>query len=59
MLYIKQMLEESELSSKDRKLLEKEYKNLFNQFRKDFQTNNPKETKIIRNYYDNQKQDSE
>ena len=52
------MLEESELSPKDRKLLEKEYKKLFNQFRKEFQTNNPNETKIIRSYYDNQKQDS-
>ena len=59
MLYIKQMLEESELSPKDRKLLEKEYKKLFKQFRKEFQKQNPIETQIMRSYFNNKKQDSE
>lgn len=59
MLYIKQMLDESELSLKDRKLLEKEYKKLFKQFRKEFQAQNPIETQIIRSYLSSKKQDSE
>ena len=53
MLYIKQMLEESELSPKDRELLDKEYKKLFNQFRKELQENNPIETQILRSYFNN------
>ena len=53
MLYIKQMLEDNELSLKDRKLLDKEYKKLFNQFRKELQENNPIETQILRSYFNN------
>lgn len=59
MLYIKQMLDESELSLKDRKLLKKEYKKLFKQFRKEFQAQNPIETQIMRSYFNSKKQDSE
>ena len=59
MLYIKQMLDESELSLKDRKLLEKEYKKLFKQFRKEFQAQNPIETQIMRSYFNSKKKDSE
>lgn len=55
MLYIKQMLEESELSPKDRKLLEKEYKKLFKQFRKEFQEQNPIETQIMHSYFNSKK----
>lgn len=55
MLYIKQMLEESELSPKDRKLLEKEYKKLFKQFRKEFQAHNLIETQIMRSYFNSKK----
>lgn len=55
MLYIKQMLEESELSLKDRKLLEKEYKKLFKQFRKEFQAHNLIETQIMRSYFNSKK----
>lgn len=59
MLYIKQMLNESELSLKDRKILEKEYKKIFKQFRKEFQAHNPIETQIMRSYFNSKKQDSE
>ena len=59
MLYIKQMLDESELSLKDRKLLEKEYNKLFKLFRKKFQAQNPIETQIMRSYFNSKKQDSE
>ena len=41
MLYTKQMLDENELTKKERKLLEKHFEKLKQQFRKELQEQNP------------------
>ena len=49
MLYTKQMLDENELTKKERKLLEKHFEKLKQQFRKELQEQNPVQVMFIRN----------
>ena len=56
MLYTKQMLDENELTKKDRKLLEKHFEKLKQQFRKELQEQNPVQVMFIRNYLSSKKE---
>ncbi len=56
MLYTKQMLDENELTKKERKLLEKHFKKLKQQFRKELQEQNPVQVMFIRNYLSSKKE---
>lgn len=56
MLYTKQMLDENELTKKERKLLEKHFEKLKQQFRKELQEQNPVQVMFIRNYLSSKKE---
>lgn len=56
MLTIRQMLDECELSKKDRKLLEKQFEKLKQQFAKELQEQNPVQVAIIRSYLSSKKE---
>lgn len=56
MLTIRQMLDECELSKKDRKLLEKHFEKLKQQFAKELQEQNPVQTQIVRTYLSSKKE---
>ena len=59
MLYTKQILDECDLTMKDKKLLQKHFDKQLNRFRKELQAHNPVEIQIIRSYLGSKKQDSE
>lgn len=50
MLTIRQMLDENELSKKERKLLEKHFEKLKQQFARELQEQNPVQVMIVRKY---------
>lgn len=50
MLTIRQMLDENELSKKERKLLEKQFEKLKQQFARELQEQNPVQVMIVRKY---------
>ena len=52
----KQMLDECELSKKDRKLLEKHFEKLKQQFANELQEQNPVQTQIVRTYLSSKKE---
>lgn len=56
MFTTKQMLDECELSKKDRKLLEKHFEKLKQQFAKELQEQNPVQTQIVRAYLSSKKE---
>ena len=56
MFTTKQMLDECELSKKERKLLEKHFEKLKQQFRKELQEQNPVQVMFIRNYLSSKKE---
>ena len=56
MLYTKQMLDENELTKKERKLLEKHFEKLKQQFVKELQEQNPVQTQIVRTYLSSKKE---
>ena len=56
MFTTKQMLDECELSKKERKLLEKHFEKLKEQFRKELQKQNPVQVMFIRNYLSSKKE---
>lgn len=56
MLFTKQILDECELSRKDRKLLEKHFEKLRRHFASEMSARNPMETIILRNYMSNKKE---
>ncbi|HIT21493.1 MAG TPA: hypothetical protein IAB56_00785 [Candidatus Scybalousia intestinigallinarum] len=56
MFTTKQMLDECELSKKDRKLLEKHFEKLKQQFAKELQEQNPVQTQIVRTYLSSKKE---
>lgn len=56
MFTTKQMLDECELSKKDRKLLEKHFEKLKQQFAKELQEQNPVQVAIIRSYLSSKKE---
>lgn len=56
MLTIRQMLDECELSKKDRKLLEKHFEKLKQHFAKELQEQNPVQVMFIRNYLSSKKE---
>ena len=56
MFTTKQMLDECELSKKDRKLLEKHFEKLKQQFAKELQEQNPVQVMFIRNYLSSKKE---
>ena len=57
MFTTKQMLDECELSKKDRKLLEKHFEKLKQQFAKELQEQNPVQVMFIRNYLSSKKEE--
>ena len=57
MFTTKQMLDECELSKKDRKFLEKHFEKLKKQFAKELQEQNPVQTQIVRTYLSSKKRD--
>ena len=52
----RQILDECELSKKDRKLLEKHFEKLKQQFAKELQEQNPVQTQIVRTYLSSKKE---
>ena len=52
----RQILDECELSKKDRKLLEKHFEKLKQQFAKELQEQNPVQVMFIRNYLSSKKE---
>lgn len=52
----RQILDECELSKKDRKLLEKHFEKLKQQFVKELQEQNPVQTQIVRTYLSSKKE---
>ena len=56
MFTTKQMLDENELTKKERKLLEKHFEKLKQQFRKELQEQNPVQTQIVRTYLSSKKE---
>lgn len=56
MFTTKQMLDECELSKQDRKLLEKHFEKLKQQFAKELQEQNPVQVMFIRNYLSSKKE---
>lgn len=56
MLTIRQMLDECELSLKDRKLLEKQFEKLKQQFARELQEQNPVQITFIRSYLSSKKE---
>ena len=52
----RQILDECELSKKDRKLLEKHFEKLKQQFAKELQEQNPVQTQIVRAYLSSKKE---
>ena len=56
MFTTKQMLDECELSKKDRKLLEKHFEKLKYMFAKELQEQNPVQTQIVRTYLSSKKE---
>ena len=52
----RQILDECELSKKDRKLLEKHFEKLKQQFAKELQEQNPIQTQIVRTYLSSKKE---
>lgn len=52
----REILDECELSKKDRKLLEKHFEKLKYQFAKELQEQNPIQTQIIRSYLSSKKE---
>lgn len=59
MLHTKQILDECDLTMKDKKLLQKHFDKQLKRFRKELQAHNPVEIQIIRSYLSSKKQDSE
>lgn len=55
MLIVQQILEDTNLSNKETKLLIKHKEKLFKQFTKDFQAHNPVEVAIVRAYLSSKK----
>ena len=56
MATIRQILDECELSKKDRKLLEKHFEKLKQQFAKELQEQNPVQVMFIKNYLSRKKE---
>lgn len=56
MFTTKQMLDECELSKKERKLLEKHFEKLKQQFARELQEQNPVQVAIIRSYLSSKKE---
>lgn len=56
MLTIRQMLDENELSKKERKLLEKQFEKLKQQFARELQEQNPVQVTFIRGYLSSKKE---
>ena len=56
MLHTKQILDECDLTIKDKKLLEKHFEKLKYQFAKELQEQNPIQTQIIRSYLSSKKE---
>ncbi len=56
MATIRQILDKCELSKKDRKLLEKHFEKLKQQFAKELQEQNPVQVMFIRNYLSSKKE---
>lgn len=56
MFTTKQMLDECELSKKERKLLEKQFEKLKQQFARELQEQNPVQVMFIRNYLSSKKE---
>ena len=56
MLTIRQILDENELSKKERKLLEKQFEKLKQQFARELQEQNPVQVTFIRGYLSSKKE---
>lgn len=56
MLTIRQMLDENELTKKERKLLEKQFEKLKQQFARELQEQNPVQVTFIRSYLSSKKE---
>lgn len=56
MLTIRQMLDENELTKKERKLLEKQFEKLKQQFARELQEQNPVQVTFIRGYLSSKKE---
>ena len=56
MLTIRQMLDENEVSKKERKLLEKQFEKLKQQFARELQEQNPVQVTFIRGYLSSKKE---